>query len=74
MKSPDATGDGYLPDPLVAKRYGVSERTLPRWDANPSLGFPQAVQIVRRKYRKISELEAWERSLPRKAGRPANAE
>ncbi len=30
--------DTLLPDPLVAKRYNVSTRTIPRWDANSRTG------------------------------------
>ena len=53
--------DALLPDPLVAKRYNVSTRTIPRWDANPALGFPAPTFINGRKYRRVRELEAWER-------------
>lgn len=52
---------GWLPDPLVAKRYAVNPRTLPRWDANPELKFPSATYINGRKYRNIDELEEWDR-------------
>jgi hypothetical protein len=55
------TGEELLPDPLVAKRYHVSTRTLPRWDENPALGFPPAIRINNRKYRRLRELERWER-------------
>jgi hypothetical protein len=53
--------DALLPDPLVAKRYNVSTRTIPRWDANLALGFPAPTFINGRKYRRVRELEAWER-------------
>ena len=53
--------NALLPDPLVAKRYNVSTRTIPRWDANPALGFPAPIFINGRKYRRMRELEAWER-------------
>ena len=29
-----------IPDRDVARRYGVSMRTVERWGANPGLGFP----------------------------------
>jgi hypothetical protein len=51
-----------LPDKLVARRYGIHILTLSRWDANETLGFPRAVSINNRKYRRIAELEAWERA------------
>jgi len=56
-----------LPDPRVARRYHVTSRTIDRWDRQPDLGFPKAVRINQRKYRRLSELEIWER------GRVANA-
>jgi hypothetical protein len=62
--------DDLLPDPRVAERYGVSTRTIPRWDANPELGFPEAIVINGRRYRRRSELEAFERAHVSK-GRPS---
>jgi hypothetical protein len=52
---------GLLPDPRVADRYQVTSRTICRWDTQPNLGFPKPVRINRRKYRRLDELEAWER-------------
>lgn len=56
---PDSTD--LLPDPRVAQRYNVNPRTLYRWDENPALGFPKPLVINRRKYRRLNELEIWER-------------
>jgi predicted DNA-binding transcriptional regulator AlpA len=56
---PDSTD--LLPDPQVAKRYSVNPRTLYRWDERPTLDFPRPLRINRRKYRRVEELEAWER-------------
>ena len=53
--------EGWLPDPSVAKRYGVNPRTLPRWDAQPELKFPGPMYINGRKYRNIQELDRWDR-------------
>lgn len=53
--------DELLPDPLVAKRYKVTLRTIDRWDRQPDLGFPPALRINNRKYRRINQLEIWER-------------
>ena len=50
-----------LPDPQVAQRYNVSPRTLYRWDERPGLGFPKAIVINGRKYRRVEQLENWER-------------
>jgi hypothetical protein len=46
---------------LVAERYKVTSRTLDRWDRQPDLKFPRAFRINNRKYRRVNELEAWER-------------
>jgi hypothetical protein len=56
---PDSTD--LLPDPLVAQRYHVNPRTLYRWDEQQALGFPKAVVINGRKYRRVNQLENWER-------------
>jgi hypothetical protein len=51
----------WLPDPLVARRYRVSGRTLRRWDLDVSLGFPPVIVINSRRYREVAALEEWER-------------
>jgi predicted DNA-binding transcriptional regulator AlpA len=57
----DADDDLLIPDPEVRRRYGgISEMTLWRWDRDPTLGFPKPVRIRNRKYRRLSELRAWE--------------
>ena len=61
--------DELVPDPKTAARYHVTTRTLARWDDDPALGFPGAVVINRRKYRRLSELLRWERA--RAADKPA---
>ena len=55
--------DRLIPDPVVARRYSKSGRTIMRWDSDPHLGFPAPVVIRGRKYRRESELIAWERQL-----------
>jgi hypothetical protein len=42
-------------------RFGVVDRTLDRWVADPRLKFPRPVIINKRRYFRLSELEAWER-------------
>jgi hypothetical protein len=56
-----------LPDPAVAKRYGVHPFTLRRWDENPELGFPPVIMVNGRRYREIAKLDAWERKNSREA-------
>jgi len=54
--------DRLIPEPRVRARYGVSDMTLWRWDHNPALNFPAPIRINGRKYRRLSELVAWERA------------
>jgi hypothetical protein len=56
-----AASSNLLPDPLVAERYQVTPRTIHRWDRQPELGFPQPLLINGRKYRRLNQLESWER-------------
>jgi hypothetical protein len=45
-----------------ARRYNdCNVKTIERWGNNPALGYPPEIDINGRKYRKLSELEAWER-------------
>jgi predicted DNA-binding transcriptional regulator AlpA len=39
-----------LPTRAVMARYDVSDRTIDRWVADPSLGFPKPIRIKRRRY------------------------
>jgi hypothetical protein len=59
-------GEKLLPDAMVAKRYHVSTRTIPRWEEDPEMDFPQRIRIKDRNYRRLSELEEWERKRARK--------
>jgi hypothetical protein len=55
--------DDLIPDAEVARgRYKVHPITLSRWDADPDLGFPAAIEINGRRYRRRGELKAWERA------------
>jgi hypothetical protein len=53
--------DDLLPDLQVAQRYQVTLRTVARWDEDPELDFPKAFRVKGRKYRRVKELESWER-------------
>ena len=62
----DITSDDRLiPDPQVARRYGVSSMTIYRWDHDPDLDFPKPIRIRKRKYRREKQLIAWERRVGR---------
>jgi hypothetical protein len=62
MSSTETIADDLLPDVRVAQRYGVHPATIGRWDANPKLNFPKAVEINGRRYRYIRDLVMWERA------------
>jgi predicted DNA-binding transcriptional regulator AlpA len=49
-----------LPTALLAKRFGVSIRTIERWLDSETLNFPRPVTINRRRYWIEAEIEAWE--------------
>jgi hypothetical protein len=57
-----------LPTRAVCQRYGVSDRTVARWERDPDLQFPQALVVNGRKYYSEDELTAWDRA---NAGRTA---
>jgi hypothetical protein len=56
------TDERYLNKQQLAARYGVSVRAIDRWAADFDLGFPPAYDFNGRPYRKLSDVEAWERS------------
>jgi hypothetical protein len=51
-----------LGTPEVARRYGVAKRTIERWLEDETLGFPQPIDILGRRYWDICELEQFERA------------
>jgi hypothetical protein len=51
-----------LPTRLVCRRYGVSDRTIARWERDPDLRFPQPVLIKDRKYYPEAALTAFDRA------------
>lgn len=66
-KAANDNADNLIPDPAVARRFGVTLMTLWRWDHDPELGFPKRIKIRTRNYRRESELDAWEVRMARKA-------
>jgi hypothetical protein len=51
----------YLSRKRVAERYEKSTRTIERWENNPSLGFPQPLDVNGRKLHSEPQLIRWER-------------
>ncbi len=59
MTNPHET---FLSRSQQAQRWSVSKRSVERWGGDKELGLPPEIEINGRHYRKLSELEAWERS------------
>ena len=59
-----------IPDPAVAKEFGISLMTIWRWDNDPkkiALGWPPKVQLGKRNYRHRSQLEVFKSNLLQRA-------
>ena len=55
----------FLPAGQVRARYGgISDMSLWRWGRDPKLGFPAPIKIHKRRYWKLSDLQAWEATRP----------
>jgi hypothetical protein len=63
--NPPPADDVYLSAPKVQLRYDVTSMSLWRWLKNPKMNFPTPTYIAKRRYWRVSDLVAWERSLPR---------
>ena len=57
----NATGR-KLPTRQVCQRYGVTDRTISRWERDPDLNFPQPSVINNRKYYDEELLTDWDRA------------
>jgi hypothetical protein len=58
----DASSDRRLPTVMVAKRYGVTTRTIERWEDDAELAFPKPeVVINKRKYWSLRTLRHYDR-------------
>jgi hypothetical protein len=44
----------------TAERYGVSVRSIERWEADPKMGFPKSIVRNGRKYDDDEKLDAWD--------------
>jgi len=58
MTNPNET---FLSRSQQARRWSVSKRSVERWGEDDELGLPREIEINGRHYRKLSELETWER-------------
>ena len=58
--------DELVPDPQVWRELGISSMTGWRWDRDPklaALGFPPAVKIRNRNYRRRRQLETFKQNV-----------
>jgi hypothetical protein len=49
-----------FPRRKTAERYGVSVRTIERWEDDPELDFPKSTIVNGRRYDNVDELDAWD--------------
>ena len=52
----------FLSRTQQSKRWSVSKRSVERWGEEERLALPPEIEINGRRYRKLSDLEAWERA------------
>jgi hypothetical protein len=62
MSTPYQTPRGYLPAKAVQERYGITDRSLDRWLADPEMDFPRPMVVRGRRYFKEEDLTRWERT------------
>lgn len=61
----------WLPAVAVCERYAIGKMALWRWTQDDELGFPAPIQIRKRNYWRLSDLEAFERRKAMAAGSKA---
>jgi hypothetical protein len=73
---PSSDPDRRLPAIAVAKRYGVTVRTVDRWVEDPDVSFPPPDVIINnRRYWTLPTLRAWDRTcIGRQVTKKAQAE
>jgi hypothetical protein len=52
----------WSPRKATAERYGVSTRTISRWERDPKMAFPEALLVNGRRYHRLADLVCWERA------------
>jgi predicted DNA-binding transcriptional regulator AlpA len=62
MSNIDTDTSRLLPTRQVCKRYGISDRTIARWERDPELHFPRPTVINKRKYYAEAALTAFDRA------------
>jgi hypothetical protein len=49
-----------IPRRKTAERYGVSVRTIERWERDPELNYPKSTIVNGRRYDDVDGLDAWD--------------
>jgi len=62
--------DQLVPNAKVARRLGVTTRTVFRWTAQPELNFPEPCLINNRRYYSEAAIDAWKESRKPGAASP----
>jgi predicted DNA-binding transcriptional regulator AlpA len=60
---PTGRSNKKLPTRAVMTRYDVSDRTIDRWTADETLGFPKPFYIRRRRYWREEDLDLFDKRL-----------
>jgi hypothetical protein len=55
-------GQKWGNDRQVARHCGITIPTLITWDNDPTLNFPPATWVGRKKFRNLEEVDAWLRA------------
>ena len=69
MQHPSEAEEIFLSTRQVRTRYGnVSEQSLWRWLRHETMGFPKPIYLSGRRYWKLQDLTAWERTRAASGG------
>jgi hypothetical protein len=49
-----------IPRRKTAERYGVSVRTVERWESDSNLEFPKSIVVRGRRYDDVDQLDEWD--------------
>jgi hypothetical protein len=60
--------DALIPNTKVARRFGVTTRTIFQWTTEPDLNFPEPCFVNGRRYFSEAKLDAWQASRSRRCG------
>ena len=71
-KIADMDDDTWITGAQMRQDFGgITANTVMRWRTDPTLGFPQPIELNGRQYWKAAELREWRRAQAAKIVRPA---